>query len=88
MEFVLLELIVLHPITTSQQRFRRIIRLMAVRQFYKPGSSTSGLGHLHALPRRSVAVRFTPVSGIDSRSQALPSRAKTGLLHRSKARHP
>jgi hypothetical protein len=29
-------------------------------------------GQLHALPRRSIAVRFTPVSGIDSRSQALP----------------
>jgi hypothetical protein len=33
---------------------------------------------LHALPRRSISVRFTPVSGIDSRSQALPGRAKTG----------
>jgi hypothetical protein len=32
-----------------------------------------------ALQRRSIAVRFTPVSGIDSRSQALPSRAITGL---------
>src|ERR1700724_2557937 len=30
---------------------------------------------LHALPRRSIAVCFTPVSGIDSRSQALPGRA-------------
>jgi hypothetical protein len=35
-------------------------------------------GHLHALPRRSIAVRFTSVSGIDSRSQGLPSRAITG----------
>jgi hypothetical protein len=35
------------------------------------------MGQLHALPRRSIAVRFTPVSGIDSRSQALPSRAKS-----------
>src|SRR6202048_5267378 len=33
---------------------------------------------LHALPRRSIAVCFTPVSGIDSRSQALPGRAKSG----------
>jgi hypothetical protein len=32
-------------------------------------------GQWHALPRRSIAVCFTPVSGIDSRSQALPSRA-------------
>src|ERR1700738_5315899 len=32
-------------------------------------------GHLHALPRRIISVRFTPVSGIDSRSQALPGRA-------------
>src|ERR1700730_5741510 len=38
---------------------------------------TSAQGHLHALPRRSIAVRFTPVSGIESRSQGLPSRAKT-----------
>jgi hypothetical protein len=36
----------------------------------------TGVGHLHVLPRRSIAVRFTPVSGIDSRSQALPGRAK------------
>jgi hypothetical protein len=36
------------------------------------------LGQLFALPRCSIAVRFTPVSGIDSRSQALPSRAITG----------
>jgi hypothetical protein len=35
-------------------------------------------GQLHALPRRSIAVCFTPVSGIDSRSQALPSRARSG----------
>jgi hypothetical protein len=35
-------------------------------------------GQLHALPRCSIAVRFTPVSGIDSRSQALPGRATTG----------
>jgi hypothetical protein len=34
-------------------------------------------GQLHALPRSSIAVRFTPVSGIDSRSQALPSRARS-----------
>ena len=34
----------------------------------------------HALPRRSNAVRFTPVSGIDSRSQALPSRANNRHL--------
>jgi ribonuclease Z len=33
---------------------------------------------LHALPRRSIAVCFTPVSGIDSPSQVLPSRANTG----------
>jgi hypothetical protein len=39
---------------------------------------------LHTLPHRSIAVCFTPVSGIDSRSQALPSRAISGLLHRSK----
>jgi hypothetical protein len=36
------------------------------------------MGHFHALPHRSIAVRFTPVSGIDSRSQALPGRAMTG----------
>jgi hypothetical protein len=35
-------------------------------------------GQWHALPHRSISVRFTPVSGIDSRSQALPSRAITG----------
>jgi hypothetical protein len=38
----------------------------------------SASDHLHALPRRSISVRFTPVSGIESRSQALPSRAITG----------
>jgi hypothetical protein len=32
-------------------------------------------GHFSPLPRRSIAVCFTPVSGIDSRSQALPGRA-------------
>src|SRR3984893_768964 len=37
----------------------------------------SALGQLHALPRRSIAVCFTPVSGIDSRSQGLPSRANS-----------
>src|ERR1700730_5216094 len=37
----------------------------------------SGRGPLHALPRRSIADRFTPVSGIDSRSQALQSRANS-----------
>jgi hypothetical protein len=36
----------------------------------------SQLGQLHALPHCNIAVCFTPVSGIDSRSQALPSRAK------------
>jgi hypothetical protein len=35
-------------------------------------------GQLFALPHRSIAVRFTPVSGIDSRSQVLPSRATSG----------
>jgi hypothetical protein len=35
------------------------------------------LGQLHVLPRRSIAVRFTPVSGIDLRTQALPGRART-----------
>src|ERR1700732_3811415 len=38
-------------------------------------------GHLAALPLCSIAVRFTPVSGIDSRSQALPSRSITGREH-------
>jgi hypothetical protein len=38
----------------------------------------SELGQLHALPRRSIAVCFTPVSGSGSRSQALPSRANSG----------
>jgi hypothetical protein len=38
----------------------------------------SARGQWHALPRRSISVRFTPVSGIDSRSQALPSRANSG----------
>src|ERR1700738_92871 len=36
------------------------------------------MGQWHALPRRSIAVRFTPVSGIDSRSQGLPGRAISG----------
>ena len=40
-----------------------------------PGTRMSASDHLHALPRRSIAVCFTPVSGIDSRSQALPGRA-------------
>ena len=35
----------------------------------------SAPGQKPALPCRSIAVRFTPVSGIDSRSQALPGRA-------------
>ena len=35
------------------------------------------VGQSHALPRRSIAVRFTPVSGIDSRSQGLLSRANS-----------
>ena len=30
------------------------------------------------LPRRSISVRFTPVSGIDWRSKALPGRANCG----------
>jgi hypothetical protein len=33
------------------------------------------MGQLHTLPHRSIAVCFTPVSGIDSRNQAFPSRA-------------
>jgi hypothetical protein len=37
-------------------------------------------GQWHALPRCSIAVRFTPVSGIDSRSQALPGRAARNTL--------
>ena len=41
-------------------------------------------GQLFALPHRSIAVRFTPVSGIDSRSQALPSRATSGLMQCNK----
>jgi hypothetical protein len=43
-----------------------------------PHQPMSQLGQWHALPRRSIAVRFTPVSGIDSRSQGLPSRANSG----------
>src|SRR3984893_12500317 len=43
------------------------------------GHLISATGHFAALPRCSIAVRFTPVSGIDSRSQALPSRATSGL---------
>ena len=42
------------------------------------GPLLSELGQLPAFPPRSVAVRFTPVSGIDSRSQGFPSRAKSG----------
>jgi hypothetical protein len=38
----------------------------------------TAVGQWHALPRRSIAVRFTPVSGINSLSQALPGRAITG----------
>ena len=41
---------------------------------------------MHALPRRSIVGCFTPLSGIDSRSQALPGRANCGLMHRSKLR--
>ena len=37
--------------------------------------SMSESGHFAALPQCSIAVCFTPVSGIDSRSQGLPSRA-------------
>jgi molybdate transport system substrate-binding protein len=44
----------------------------------------SAWGQLHAFPRRSIAVCFTPVSGIDSRSQALPGRARSGRMQRSK----
>jgi hypothetical protein len=44
----------------------------------------SAWGQKHALPRRCIAVRFTPVSGIDSRSQGLPSRANCGLMQRNK----
>jgi hypothetical protein len=35
------------------------------------------MGHFAALPLCSIAVRFTPVSGIDSRSQVLPGRANS-----------
>src|ERR1700732_3958416 len=38
----------------------------------------SQMGRSHALPRHGIAVCFTPVSGIDSRNQALPSRARSG----------
>jgi hypothetical protein len=41
-------------------------------------AQSAASGHLHTLPRRSIAVCFTPVSGIDLRNQALPSRANTG----------
>jgi hypothetical protein len=49
---------------------------MVVVRCGNPEPRMSAQDHLHALPRRSIAVRFIPVSGIDSRSQALPSRAK------------
>jgi hypothetical protein len=39
---------------------------------------------LHVLPRRSVAVRFAPVRGSGSRSQAFLSRAKSRLMQCSK----
>jgi hypothetical protein len=44
----------------------------------------TGLGQNLRLPHRTIAVRFTPVSGIDSRSQALPGRARTALMHCNK----
>ena len=46
----------------------------------KFGHPTSATGQLHALPRRSIAVCFTQISGINSRSQALLSRATCGLV--------
>jgi hypothetical protein len=38
----------------------------------------TGLGQWQVLPRRNIDGRFTPVSGIDSRGQTLPSRANSG----------
>jgi hypothetical protein len=40
-----------------------------------PAPLRSEMGQLHVLPRRSIAVRFAPISGSGSRSQALPGRA-------------
>jgi hypothetical protein len=59
--------------TTSAYHIMRVVV-----QHSKIARSTSAVGQLHALPHRSIAVRFTPVSGIDSRSQGLPSRAMSG----------
>jgi hypothetical protein len=45
----------------------------------KIGGLLTALGQNLRLPHRTIGIRFTPDSGIDSRSQALPSRAITGL---------
>jgi hypothetical protein len=60
---------------------RRTEKAAKGRKFWRcesPEPLRSELGQWHALPRRSIAVRFTPVSGIHSRSQGLPSRANSG----------
>src|ERR1700719_1222670 len=54
----------------------RMMREYQVRICERLGGKFPGpTRQLHPLPRRSIAVCFTPVSGIDSRSQALPGRA-------------
>jgi hypothetical protein len=57
-----------------------------LRQRVRRAGETSAAGQLPALPRRSIAVCFTPVSGIDSRSQALPDRANSDHQHKQKDR--
>jgi hypothetical protein len=46
----------------------------------------TALGQLHVLPRRSIAVCFTPVGGNGSRSQAFPSRPISRHMQCSKGR--
>src|SRR6202011_1538038 len=62
----------LEPTTVAYHTMGSIV------QHSKFGCRLTATGQKHALPRRSIAVCFTPVSGIDSRSQALPSRANCG----------
>jgi hypothetical protein len=64
-------------LTSSPSRAEITLLYRSVVHHSKFSRTWSEMVQLHALPRRSIAVCFTPVSGIDSRSQALPGRANS-----------
>jgi hypothetical protein len=48
---------------------------------YSPAEATSAMGHLHALPRRSISVRFTSMSRNPPRSIVGLVRANLSFDH-------